>query len=90
MPTYTFSYSGGVDIEAATQGEAEEKFFAMTDAEVGATIEEYEGMEELHDARTCENSVPCLACEAQEKINNSRFSYSGALHKAIKRNINGS
>ena len=61
---YRFSYSGAVDIEAATQGEAEDKFFLMTDAEIGATIEEYEGMEELHDARTCENSVPCADCEA--------------------------
>ena len=46
---YRFSYSGAVDIEAETQKEAEELFFSMTNAEIGATIEEFDGLEEINE-----------------------------------------
>ena len=39
---YRFSYSGVVDIEAETQDEAEKEFFAMSNSEIGYTIEKFD------------------------------------------------
>ena len=46
MKKYIISYSGAVDIKAKDEEAALQQFFNMTDAELGATIEEYGEIEE--------------------------------------------
>ena len=53
MAKFMFSYSGAMDIEAETQDAAEKEFFSMTDKEIGHTIEEFDGVQEIEE--TCGN-----------------------------------
>ena len=69
MKKFIVSYSGAVDLEAETEKEALETFFNMTNEELGATIEEYEGIEERESKSA---GVPD-AVEKSMKINEDNY-----------------
>ena len=46
MKNYIVSFCGAVDISADTENEAEKKFSELTDAELGAAIEDYDEINE--------------------------------------------